>query len=234
MGRQRYDFFCENSSFKSFSLGGYLQSGQRTYTATMLSAAKTLGKGLSYLGESVSKMAGNNPRNYRAQNDDHKIKGHRGIVSVLDLELLLEKEGWLFVPKFFNCPIKQTFQTFNYQPIKGPVNDCVVAHWVGHPAPLGACAFNPSGNLLVTTDITGRVFHIFTINVHPLSSGLFFCFAEISSSNLADSSVHHLYTLQRGDTTAQIHNFCFSNDSRYLAAVTKRGTTHVFPINPYG
>ena len=55
-----------------------------------------------------------------------------------------------------------------------------------------------------------------------------------NKSNSADSSVHHLYTLQRGDTTAQIHNFCFSNDSRYLAAVTKRGTTHVFPINPYG
>ena len=34
--------------------------------------------------------------------------------------------------------------------------------------------------------------------------------------------------------TAQIHSFCFSNDSRYLAAVTRRGTTHVFPINPYG
>ena len=33
---------------------------------------------------------------------------------------------------------------------------------------------------------------------------------------------------------AQIHSFCFSNDSRYLAAVTRRGTTHVFPINPYG
>lgn len=175
------------------SLGGYLTAGQRSYTATMLSAAKTLGKGLSYLGESVSKMAGNNPRNYRAQSDEHKIKGHRGIVSVLDIELLLEKR---------------------------PINDCIVAHWVGHPAPLGACSFNPAGSLLVTTDITGRVFHIFTINVHPLSS--------------ADSSVHHLYTLQRGDTTAQIHNFCFSNDSRYLAAVTKRGTTHVFPINPYG
>jgi len=175
------------------SLGGYLTAGQRSYTATMLSAAKTLGKGLSYLGESVSKMAGNNPRNYRAQSDEHKIKGHRGIVSVLDLELLLEKR---------------------------PVNDCIVAHWVGHPAPLGACAFNPAGSLLVTTDITGRLFHIFQINVHPLAS--------------ADSSVHHLYTLQRGDTTAQIHNFCFSNDSRYLAAVTKRGTTHVFPINPYG
>ena len=128
------------------SLGGYLTAGQRSYTATMLSAAKTLGKGLSYLGESVSKMAGNNPRNYRAQSDEHKIKGHRGIVSVLDIELLLEKR---------------------------PVNDCIVAHWVGHPAPLGACSFNPAGSLLVTTDITGRVFHIFTINVHPLSSGKF-------------------------------------------------------------
>ena len=62
----------------------------------------------------------------------------------------------------------------------------------------------------------------------------FAAYAKVFKNNLADSSVHHLYTLQRGDTTAQIHNFCFSNDSRYLAAVTKRGTTHVFPINPYG
>lgn len=178
------------------SLGGYLAAGQRSYTATMLSAAKTLGKGLSYLGETVGKMAGNNPRNYRATRDDEqKIKGHRGIVSVLDIELLIENKN-------------------------AEIGKCIVAHWVGHPQPLGACAFNQNGGLLVTTDITGRDFHIFSINVHPLAS--------------SDSSVHHLYTLQRGDTTAQIHSFCFSNDSRFLAAVTRRGTTHVFPINPYG
>ena len=147
------------------SLGGYLAAGQRSYTATMLSAAKTLGKGLSYLGETVGKMAGNNPRNYRATRDDEqKIKGHRGIVSVLDIELLIENKN-------------------------AEIGKCIVAHWVGHPQPLGACAFNQNGGLIVTTDITGRDFHIFSINVHPLAS--------------SDSSVHHLYTLQRGDTTAR-------------------------------
>ena len=93
-------------------------------------------------------MAGNNPRNYRANRDDEqKIKGHRGIVTVLDIELLLEQKNQ-------------------------PIQDSIVAHWVGHLQPLGACAFNTSGSLIVTTDITGRDFHIFAINIHPLTSGM--------------------------------------------------------------
>jgi hypothetical protein len=196
LGKRLIAYGPEKIDMNQQSLGQHETCGTRSYTATMLSAAKTLGKGLSYLGETVGKMAGNNPRNYRANRDDEqKIKGHRGIVTILDIELLLEQKTQ-------------------------PIQDSTVAHWVGHPQPLGAAAFNNSGSLIVTTDITGRDFHVFAINIHPLTS--------------ADSSVHHLYTLRRGDTTAQIHNFSFSNDSRYLAAVTRRGTTHVFPINPYG
>lgn len=33
---------------------------------------------------------------------------------------------------------------------------------------------------------------------------------------------------------AQVQDMCFSQDSRWVAISTLRGTSHVFPINPYG
>lgn len=32
----------------------------------------------------------------------------------------------------------------------------------------------------------------------------------------------------------QVQDMCFSQDSRWVAISTLRGTTHVFPVNPYG
>ena len=32
----------------------------------------------------------------------------------------------------------------------------------------------------------------------------------------------------------QVQDMCFSQDSRWVAVSTLRGTTHVFPLNPYG
>lgn len=48
------------------------------------------------------------------------------------------------------------------------------------------------------------------------------------------ASVHHLYILHRGDTSARVQDMCFSSDSRWAAVSTLRGTTHVFAISPYG
>ena len=123
--------------------------------------------GISILGETVGRMAGNNHRNLRgARDDEQKIKGYRGIVSIVDIQLLLDNQD-------------------------EPIKNSIVAHWVAHPQPVASCAFNPSGNVLITADISGREFHVFSIHVHPVSS--------------CDSAVHHLYTLQRGDTTAQVN-----------------------------
>lgn len=38
----------------------------------------------------------------------------------------------------------------------------------------------------------------------------------------------------RFDLCSQVQDMCFTQDSRWVAISTLRGTTHVFPINPYG
>jgi len=107
LGKRWLAYSPEKLDIGQQSLGGYFSTGSQSYTATMLSAAKTLGKGslsltpnqfiyyyltgLSLLGETVGRMAGSQPRNYRsARDDEQKHKNHRGIVSVVDLELLAD------------------------------------------------------------------------------------------------------------------------------------------------
>ncbi|XP_042237211.1 BCAS3 microtubule associated cell migration factor-like isoform X3 [Homarus americanus] len=97
----------------------------------------------------------------------------------------------------------------------------IVAHFCAHHgAPIVALSFDPTGMLLLTADKQGHNFHLFRLQPHPLSA--------------AQSAIHHLYTLHRGDTTAKVTDISFSLDSRWVAVSTHRGTTHVFPITPYG
>ena len=109
---------------------------------------------------------------------------------------------------------------------RGEVNlrddvDGVVAHFVAHAnQAISYLAFDPSGTLLFTADRQGHNFHIFRL--HPAPCGN------------RQSAVHHLYTLYRGDTTARVQDVAFATDSRWVAVTTMRGTTHVFPISPYG
>ncbi|KAK7078259.1 Breast carcinoma amplified sequence 3 [Halocaridina rubra] len=97
----------------------------------------------------------------------------------------------------------------------------IVAHFAAHhAAAIVALQFDPTGMLLLSADKQGHNFHLFRLQPHPLSS--------------AQSAIHHLYTLHRGDTTAKVIDISFSLDSRWVAVSTHRGTTHVFPITPYG
>ncbi|XP_068628127.1 uncharacterized protein [Battus philenor] len=98
--------------------------------------------------------------------------------------------------------------------------DPIVAHFLAHSEAIIALKFDPSGMLLVTADRRGHDFHVFRINPHPFGPTL--------------ASVHHLYILHRGDTTAKVQDIALSADSRWTAISTLRGTTHVFAISPYG
>lgn len=96
----------------------------------------------------------------------------------------------------------------------------MVVHFVAHSEAIVALAFDYSGMLLATADKRGHDFHVFRIQPHPGGPSL--------------SAVHHLYVLHRGDTTAKVQSITFSLDSRWIAVSTLRGTTHVFPVTPYG
>lgn len=74
--------------------------------------------------------------------------------------------------------------------------------------------------LLATADKRGHDFHVFRIQPHPGGPSF--------------AAVHHIYVLHRGDTTAKVQDMVFSLDSRWIAVSTLRGTTHVFPVTPYG
>lgn len=116
-------------------------------------------------------------------------------------------------------PIKDTSPTTG-APITSTGSDPIVAHFVAHTDIVAEMAFDASGLLLMTADKRGHDFHVFRIQPHPCGS--------------ASAAVHHLYILHRGDTTAKVQDMVFSLDSRWAAISTARGTTHVFPVTPYG
>ena len=72
-----------------------------------------------------------------------------------------------------------------------PPKHAVIAHFVAHAGhPVSCLEFSAEGRLLATADIRGHAFHVFSVFPHPCSPTL--------------GAVHHLYTLKRGDTVAQV------------------------------
>ncbi|KAK5643923.1 hypothetical protein RI129_007768 [Pyrocoelia pectoralis] len=185
------------------SCGGNEGEGVQSYTATVLHAAKSLGKGLRELGETVaSSLTGNPTFKVGSSPSNTLIIGsngtdivQKGVVTILDIENQLTDDKTL-------------------------LTDGVIAHFAAHTEAIVCLAFDPSGLLLLTADKRGHDFHLFRVHPHPGGPGL--------------AAIHHLYILHRGDTTARVQDMCFSPDSRWVGVSTLRGTTHVFPVTPYG
>ncbi|XP_034139096.1 uncharacterized protein LOC117590514 isoform X1 [Drosophila guanche] len=196
--------------------GGCDGEGVPSYTATVLNAAKSLGKGLRELGEQVAAgltgaTAGSGASS-KSSSFDSASGGpdakQSGVVTIIDVK----------------HPVK------DYSPTTGtPLSstggaqaggDPIVAHFVAHSEALVAMEFDSSGMLLLTADRRGHDFHVFRVQPHPVGPCL--------------AAVHHLYVLHRGDTSAKVQHIAFSLDSRWASVSTLRGTTHVFPITPYG
>ncbi|XP_075212533.1 BCAS3 microtubule associated cell migration factor-like [Lycorma delicatula] len=170
------------------SQGGCEGEGTQSYTATVLHAAKSLGKGLRGLSGSVASSLTGTGIPTNMMNGGEICTP--GVVTILDIET------------------------------NGSLGEQVIAHFVAHCEPIVALSFDPSGLLLLTVDKCGYRFHLFRIHPHPGGPSL--------------CEVHHLYTLHRGDTSARVQDIAFSNDSRWVAVSSLRGTTHVFPVTPYG
>lgn len=193
------------------SAGGCYADGIPSYTATVLNAAKSLGKGLRELGEQVAAgLTGNaaasssHASNVSSTVTPGIVDGTQpGIVTILDIK----------------HPIKDISPTSG-TPVAINGNDPIIAHFIAHSEAIFAMSFDVSGMLLITADRRGHDFNVFRIQPHPSGSVL--------------AAVHHLYVLHRGDTSAKVQDISFSFDSRWVAVSTMRGTTHVFPITSYG
>lgn len=139
-----------------------------------------------------------------------------------------------------------------------------VAHFRAHlGSPVAIMAFDPTGTLLVTASTDGLVFHVFHLGAEsyplkaqpshsrtPSDSNGHAALATANGGGGEDRAggpaepspaavnyriaAQHIYSLQRGITTASICSISFSMDSRWVALASDRGTTHVFPINPRG
>ncbi|XP_066992105.2 breast carcinoma-amplified sequence 3 homolog [Anabrus simplex] len=203
------------------SSGGTEGEGVQSYTATVLHAAKSLGKGLRELGESVASSLTGSASNAGMQrgvvgggagqqggvNTGGSCDSLQpGIITILDAQGVSSSHG--------------EESRINESGTASSNADLMVAHFMAHGDPVVALAFDPTGMLLLTADKRGHDFHLFRIQPHPGGPSL--------------AAVHHLYILHRGDTTAKVQDIAFAADSRWVAVSTLRGTTHVFPITPYG
>ncbi|XP_066589843.1 uncharacterized protein [Prorops nasuta] len=179
------------------SSGGCESDGVQSYTATVLYAAKSLGKGLRGLGETVaSSLTGNTVSPLTINNVGGDVI-QPGVVTILDLQAAKEEKE-----------------------LDDGNIETVIAHFTAHSDAIVAMTFDLTGALLMTADKRGHDFHVFRIQPHPGGPTL--------------AAVHHLYILHRGDTTARVQDMTFSSDTRWAAVSTIRGTTHVFPVAPYG
>lgn len=201
------------------SSGGCDCDGVASYTATVLNAAKTLGKGLREFGGQMAagfsgsssgggggggNGSGNSSFSSSASSTGGTAEDYQpGIVTIIDTKY----------------SVKETSPTTG-MPISTHGTDPIVSHFVAHSDAIAAMKFNYSGMLLLTADRRGHDFHVFLILPNPCGPSL--------------SAIHHLYVLHRGDTTAKVQDIEFSLDSRWVAVSTLRGTTHVFPISIYG
>uniref|UniRef100_A0A182FK65 BCAS3 domain-containing protein n=1 Tax=Anopheles albimanus TaxID=7167 RepID=A0A182FK65_ANOAL len=258
------------------SSGGCEGDGVTSYTATVLNAAKSLGKGLRELGEQVAAgLTGGGSGHHSSSSGHHSSAtggggggggggiggggggnssglagamggghGHHhhhhlhamgsaggdaasgsggGVVGAIALGIGGGSDGnqqaGVVTVLDIKYPIKDISPTTG-TPIASNGNDPIVAHFVAHSEALVALAFDAPGMLLLTADRRGHDFHVFRLHPHPSGASL--------------AAVHHLYVLHRGDTTAKVQDVAFSLDSRWVAVSTLRGTTHVFPVTPYG
>lgn len=222
--------YAENKLLHSKRSGGGCDGeGVPSYTATVLNAAKSFSKGLLELGGQMAAgltgTTAGSGNSSKSSSFDSATGGadakHPGVVTIIDV-----KVGFGFrksSPIIINFSPSLQHPIKDYSPTSGVVpagGGPIIAHFVAHSEAIVGMEFDSSGMLLLTADRRGHDFHVFRIQPHPVGSSL--------------AAVHHLYVLHRGDTSAKVQHIAFSLDSRWAAVSTLRGTTHVFPITPYG
>lgn len=108
-----------------------------------------------------------------------------------------------------------------------------VAHFRPYSHSLALLSFSPSSTSILTASTPSHSFDIFEL--HPSSPiGASALHSVPTSSDTNSGKVWHRYRLQRGYTSARATSASWSNDGRFVAIGTGKGTSHVYAIQPAG
>lgn len=136
------------------SSGGFDGEEIQSYTASVLSAAKTIGKGLKGLSEHVAAgLTGTSPSSSSNIFSTQPEPIQSGVVTIIDVKV----------------PVTE-YSSSNS--LSNNEIDPTIAHFVAHHEAIVALQFDFSGALLVTADKKGHDFNLFRIESHPYGSAL--------------------------------------------------------------
>ncbi|CAF0927478.1 unnamed protein product [Adineta steineri] len=207
----------------SGGINGNISEQYASYTGVMLNAAKSLSKSVVKIGESVLGYSGQQINNGNEKSSPPKQQ----LLSTMNnnsnnnnTNSTRHRHGsGKEEPQPGIITIVDTVKLFGSS-VHDERQNWIIAHFQAHTEPIGYLQFNPSGHLLVTCDNSGHYFNVLQIQSSPY--------------RCTRTYIKHLYTLFRGDTDCRVSHITFTTDSRWLAISTKRGTTHLYAINPYG
>ncbi|CAF1306694.1 unnamed protein product [Adineta ricciae] len=204
----------------SGGIDGAISEQHSSYTGAMLNAAKTLSKSVVKLGESVLGYGNSSIQVNNAMANEKTSNQQTSVTTNGNTNSTRHRHG---SGKDESQPgmvtIVDTVKLFGAS-VHDERQNWIIAHFQAHTEPIGHLQFNPSGHLLVTCDNGGHHFNVLEVRASPY--------------RCTRTYIKHLYTLFRGDTDCRVSHMTFTSDSRWLAVSTKRGTTHLFAINPYG
>ncbi|CAF2969333.1 unnamed protein product [Rotaria sp. Silwood2] len=210
------------------SLGGIdgnISEQYVSYTGAMLSAAKSLSKSVVKIGESFFGYGNTGLQQLNSTNMNDKTvpnptQSSPTTIHNSNTNSTRHRRGSTKDESQAGIvTVVDTIKLFGSS-IHDERQNWIIAHFQAHTEPVSHLQFNPSGHLLVTCDISGHYFNVLEIQASPY--------------RCTRTYIKHLYTLFRGDTDCIVSHMTFTIDSRWLAVSTKRGTTHLFAINPYG
>mmetsp|Transcript_19865 Transcript_19865/g.57998 ORF Transcript_19865/g.57998 Transcript_19865/m.57998 type:complete len:967 (-) Transcript_19865:29-2929(-) len=100
--------------------------------------------------------------------------------------------------------------------------EAIVTQLRAHTEPIVAMCWSPSGDVLVTAPKSGQTLHLFGVNRAT----------RVGEQHTMTLSLR--YKLVRGLTPSTIRRLSVSNNGKWVAATSSRGTTHIFAVDPRG
>uniref|UniRef100_A0A915JZN2 BCAS3 domain-containing protein n=1 Tax=Romanomermis culicivorax TaxID=13658 RepID=A0A915JZN2_ROMCU len=186
------------------SCGGASCYDDSSYTTQVVTVAKNLSKTVTEISASLATMTGVGQPKSRTFSMGSKKS-----------ESLDNADGVVTVL------VIENISGTEFDLLSSTDNHGILLHFLANTTePISYTKFSRNGTLLLTAGPSGRTFDVFLLLPHPSSPCL--------------GAVQHLYVLHRGATIAKILDLSFASDSRWVAISTANGTTHVFPITPYG